>query len=71
MPNGTELHVGFLAPQSKQTLFASLRFSFSKMACDCVFDASAMTYDVLDYSSEERNGSVTGQSAGVNCDVAA
>jgi hypothetical protein len=39
MPKGTLLQVGFLAPQSKQILLASLRFSFSKMLCETVLGA--------------------------------
>lgn len=42
MPKGTLDHVGFLAPQSKQLLLASLRFSFSKSVCETVFGARAM-----------------------------
>ena len=41
MPKGTEDQVGFLAPQSKQILLASCRFSFSKMLCETVLGARA------------------------------
>jgi hypothetical protein len=41
MPKGTELHVGFFAPQSKHILFAGFDFSLLKMFCDCVLVASA------------------------------
>lgn len=44
MPKGTDDHVGFLAPQSKHILFASLRLSFSNSACDSALGASAMVY---------------------------
>lgn len=42
MPKGTELHVGFFAPQSKHILFAGFAFNLVNICCDCVFVASAM-----------------------------
>jgi hypothetical protein len=41
MPNGTELHVGFFAPQSKHILFAGFDFNLVKMFCDSVLVARA------------------------------
>lgn len=42
MAKGTEDHVGFLAPQSKQSLLAGeVRLAFSKSAKDVLFGASA------------------------------